>query len=151
MESSEANIRHRTARRHCDGLTRADLHRWTIDIDRGTASCDPDHSYRQLYERDTPLHVEPLVAEIVTLIASGSDDPRIKWLSGRDSVRVLVRDLITGQFKQTQQGRRKRFRTALAQQLHSKGWEIVSGKVDLFRRVKDATPAVANSASSPPR
>jgi hypothetical protein len=131
------------------GSTRADLHRWIIDIDRGVASCDPNHSYRQLYKRDAPLHLEPLVAEIVTNITSGSDDPRVKWFPGRDTVRVLVREFIQGQFKQTQAGRRKRFRNALAQRLQAGGWEIVSGKMDVFRRVETAAPAERNSEWSP--
>jgi hypothetical protein len=28
------------------GSTRAELHGWSIDIDRGTANCNPSHSYR---------------------------------------------------------------------------------------------------------
>lgn len=127
------------------GSTRADLHHWTIDVDRALASCDPNHSYRELYQRDASLHIEPLVTEIVASLTNRSDDPRIKWFPGREVVRVLVCEFIQGQFKQTQAGRRKRFRTALAEQLQAKGWEVVTGKTDVFRRVENALPAEKNS------
>jgi hypothetical protein len=100
------------------GSTRGELHRWTVDVRRGTADCSPC-GYRQLHDRDKPLHTGPLVAEIVALIASGSNDPRLKWSSDRRSVHVLVGDFITGEYKQTQTDRRKRFRTALERELQS--------------------------------
>ena len=91
--------------------------------------------YRQLYDRDKPLHIKPLVTEIVPLIASGRDDPKLKWFPNRSSVRVLVADFITGEYKQTQAGRRKRFRTALELELQSAGWKAVSGKRDVYQRI----------------
>jgi hypothetical protein len=115
------------------GSTRAELHRWIIDVDRRTADCNPDHSYRQVLERDSPLRVGPIVSEIVERILTGTEDSRLKWSKDRQSVRVLVREFIKGEFKQTQEGRRRRFRNDLDAALRARGWEEVSGKLDRYR------------------
>ena len=115
------------------GSTRAELHRWTIDVYKATADCNPSHSYRQLYKKDRPLRVGPLVDEIVMLIISGKDDQRLQWFPDRSKVRILVRDFIVGRYQQTEEGRQKRFRTALEKKLKAEGWEKVTMKRDVYR------------------
>src|SRR5262249_29182080 len=46
------------------GSTRAELHRWEIDVDRGSATCDPQAGRRQLRRQSPALNVEPLAEEI---------------------------------------------------------------------------------------
>jgi hypothetical protein len=116
------------------GSTRAELHDWEVDVEKGNAFCESSHRYRQLYDRDSPLHVEPLVTEIVEMILAGKDDPKLKWLRERLNVRVLVGTFISGRYKQTEQGRRRRFRQALEFKLKAEGWEKVLGKLDVYQR-----------------
>jgi hypothetical protein len=118
------------------GSTRAQLHRWTIDLNRVTASCDLSYSYRQLYSRDAPLRIEQLVSEVVEHIIAGHESDKLRWLSDRSVVRILVSKFITGRFKQTEQGRRQRFREALDRRLEAAGWTKVAGKLDVYRRAK---------------
>ena len=116
------------------GSTRAYLHRWVVDAESWTAECNPQHSYRQLEERDSPLRVGKIVDEILQLVASEKDDERLKWSADRSRVRVLVTSFITGRYQQTQSGRRRRFREALEKRLGEMGWSIVPGTRDLYQR-----------------
>jgi hypothetical protein len=116
------------------GSTRAQLHRWTIDLNRITASCDPSYSSRQLYSRDAPLRIEPLVSEVTEHIIGRHESEKLKWLSDGSTVRILVTKFINGQFQQTEQSRRQRFRKALDRRLQAAGWTKVVGKLDVYRR-----------------
>jgi hypothetical protein len=114
------------------GSTRAKLHRWTIDLNLAEASCDPSSRFRQLNPRDAQLRTEPLVSEVVEQIIAGRDSEKLKWLSDRSLVRILVSKFITGGFKQTEQGRRQRFREVLDRRLEAAGWTKV--QLDVYRR-----------------
>ena len=116
------------------GSTRGAIHRWTVDIESGLAKCDERHSYRQLVDRDSPLRVTPLVDEIATVICDGEDDARLKWAPDRRSVRVLVADFIDGWFKQTREGRRRRFRLALEERLKQESWQRLPNRRNLYQR-----------------
>ncbi len=118
------------------GSTRAQLQHWTIDADRGTAHCHGSHGYRQLHPRDAPLDVETVIGEVVGHIIEGSDDSKLEWLTDRSMVRVLVPEFVTGQYKRTMQGRRKRFRKVLEERLKAQGWVKVSGRFDVFQRTQ---------------
>ena len=115
------------------GSTRAALHRWTIDLSLVKASCDPS-SFRQLYDRDAPLRIEPLVSEVVEHIIAGHESAKLRWISDRSVVRILVSKFITGRFQQTEQSRRQRFRTWLDRSLQAAGWTKAPGKLDVYRR-----------------
>ena len=116
------------------GSTRAELQKWTLNVSTGAVDCDELNSYRQLAARDAPLRVGPLAEEIAKAICKSRDDPRLKWFPDRRSVRVLVGDFITGQFKQTEEGRRKRFRLALEERLKPAGWQRVPYRRGLYQR-----------------
>jgi hypothetical protein len=116
------------------GSSRAELHTWTVDLERGTASCDPRSGFRQLIPNDAPLKVEPIVEEIERLILNGQDDVRLFWSPDRSKVRVLVSEFISGKSEQTRQGRRKRFREALDKKLERSGWIRVPRKRDVYAR-----------------
>jgi len=117
------------------GSTRGAVHRWTVNIESGLAECDERHSYRQLVDRASPLRVKPLVDEIAEVIGKGKGDERLKWSPDRRSVRVLVADFIDGWFKQTREGRRRRFRDALEGRLTQDGWQRVARKRDVYEKI----------------
>jgi hypothetical protein len=116
------------------GSTRATFHHWTINVDDGSAVCNPNYGFRQVRRRDAPFHVAPLVTDIARLIVAGDSDPRLKWSHDRSEVRVLVSTFIGGPFQQTQQSRRKRFRVALEKALTSEGWVRLPDRRDVYRR-----------------
>lgn len=104
------------------GSSRAELHRWTVDVNEGTANCE-SIGYRQVYPRQRPLDVKPLAEEIAELIVRGMPDERLKW--GQDgSVQVLTGRIIpaTSACRQTIIGRRRRFRQELASLLKQQGY-----------------------------
>ena len=112
------------------GSTRADVHHWSVDVEKGTASW-AQGTHRQLYPMNPPLKVQPLAEEIAGLITEGIEDDRLRW---RDdgSVQVQTGKVIPGGWpipKETTQGRRKRFRKALEEILEPKGWDVVRPNV----------------------
>lgn len=99
---------------------------WTVDIANGTASLEPGES-RLVGARERPLRIEPLTEEVVKLVVSGKDDPRLKWHSA-SKVRVLISKILpkgpTAQ--KTLIGRRRRLARAIEESLSIHGWERVS-------------------------
>jgi len=72
--------------------------------------------------------VKPLADEVVELIGEGADDERLKWSADRTRVTVLTGKVIpSGGFRQTVEGRRKRFRQALIERMQQAGWREVQG------------------------
>lgn len=110
------------------GSTRAEIQRWAIDIDSGSAGF-VSAGYRQIIPRQSKVDVKPLAEEIAQLIRENRDNPSLSWSSDRSQVRVntgKVRELETNSaVKRTLEGRRKRFRNTLQQILESMGWEYV--------------------------
>src|SRR5262249_6630408 len=104
------------------GSTRAELHAWEINIERGTASCQICGS-RQLQPMQPKLDVGPLAHEVAELIINRRDDTRLKWQEdGSVLVRIgviLPKELLA---QQTIAGRRKRFRAKLDELLSDAGW-----------------------------
>jgi hypothetical protein len=74
------------------------------------------------------LDVKPLVAKVVSLAGSGADDSFLRWSADRTRVTVMTGSVIpaTG-YRQTIEGRRKRFREALREAMKSSGWREVAG------------------------
>jgi hypothetical protein len=106
------------------GGTRADLQHWTVNLDTLTASPEPA-GRRQLRPLVPRLKVEPLVAEIVELVAAGVEDDRLGWSTDRQTVRVRISKIIPADgFQQTVAGRRKRFRDKLTAAMAASGWSV---------------------------
>ena len=116
------------------GSSRASLQHWSLNLETGKATCNPNYSYRQLRPRDSPLKIEPLVEEVAGVITHGKEDDRLVWSGDRSTVRVLVSRFISGHSKQTRQGRRKSFRDALDEKLCAKGWTKVPHGRDRYGR-----------------
>lgn len=104
------------------GSSRAELHEWQIDVVERSASCAVV-GHRQLKPMAPRLDVTPFARDVAAVIRSGQPDPRLKWLSD-DEVRVLVGKIIPADsaVSQTLTGRRKRFWTALDEELTPQGW-----------------------------
>jgi len=116
------------------GSTRADLHRWSVDVDMKRAGCDPS-GYRQLKPMDKPFRAKEAAEEIIAAMEEGRDDPRLKWLKGRIEVRVtLSKSIPASRPKQTAQGRTKRLREELIRLAPAHGWKRVGNQGACFEK-----------------
>jgi hypothetical protein len=104
------------------GSTRAELQRWTIDLDSQTATCERT-GHRQSSPMAKRVDVEPIAEEIAEKIVNGQPDDRLRWL-GDGSVRVQMGKIFPDRsgFRPTVQGRRRRLRDALIERLNPMGW-----------------------------
>lgn len=107
------------------GSTRAELQTWSVDLDDGQAWVS-GVAVRQKVPMARRLDVAPLAAEISGLIREGVDDDRLRWSGDHRRVTVRIGDVIPNDgFKQTIEGRRRRFYTRLNYELASAGWTVV--------------------------
>jgi hypothetical protein len=72
--------------RTCLGSTRADLHRWKVNIIEKTALCEMV-GHRQLRPLAHRLSIQPIAEEVAAKIAQGQGDERLVW-HGPGIVRV---------------------------------------------------------------
>lgn len=110
------------------GSRRAERHRWTLDVDTRTASCERI-GHQQLSPMAPQLDVRPLAKQIARLILERRLDERVQWNSD-GSVRLCIGMIIPDSGpKQTVEGRRRRFRKALDNELAGSGWRPVRPNV----------------------
>jgi hypothetical protein len=111
------------------GSTRAELQRWSVDLDRWTATVD-QVGRRQLSPTASRVDVKPIAAEIAGLILGGVSDERLRWL-GDGRVRIEMGRIFPERsgFKQTVQGRRSRLRESLIESLGRMGWQHLGRNV----------------------
>jgi hypothetical protein len=104
------------------GSTRGELHRWSVNVESRTASCETGR-FRQLQPMAKRISAGLIAQEIAGLMLKGKDDARLKW-DGDDKVRVEMGHIFpTGSgFKRTIEGRRKRLRESLKAILAANGW-----------------------------
>jgi hypothetical protein len=104
------------------GSTRAELQRWTVDLDRKTATCD--HTVqRQSSPMAEKVDVGSMAEELAQKIVDGVADDRLRWLEdGRVRVEAARSFPAQSGYKQTVQGRRLRFRARLIERLRATGW-----------------------------
>jgi hypothetical protein len=122
------------------GSSRAELHEWRINLEKGTASCEQGR-YRQLRPTSKRLNIKPIVACICEAVQQGpeSDSPLaqkgiIVW-KGTDEVSIRHGDLISGNYQRTIESRRKRFRGELIGQMKPLGWDFVAvRRTMIFKR-----------------
>jgi hypothetical protein len=124
------------------GSSRAELHRWSVNLEEGTADC-VQRSYRQISPRAPRLDVRPIaerVCETVQL-GPGSDCDLVKngvidWKAD-DLVSVKQGMLIPGGgYQQTVAGRRRRFRKQLEERMRSIGWRLETVQRSMtFRKI----------------
>lgn len=128
------------------GSTRAELQRWTVDLDALTAHCARG-GHRQLKAMAPRLDLAPIVAEIAGLVRDGARDRRLKWEG--ETVTVLVgsiAELAAGSaVSRTLKGRRERFRDTLAPELATQGWRL-DAAASLRSRLRFVRPQQAPQA-----
>lgn len=78
--------------------------------------------------------MEPLVAEIMQLIETGADDPRLRWSPDRMTVRVVFSRLILdGEPRVDPPGRHARFGDAWRAAMVQHGW-VPTPQAGIFTR-----------------
>ena len=112
------------------GSSRADLHKWTLNLENKTAECKIS-GYRQLTPRQPNLNVKKIAEEIIPIIISKKLDERIKWYPD-GTVRILIGEIIPSYSasQPTVANRRKRFRKAMDELLGNLGWNKI--KINLY-------------------
>lgn len=109
------------------GSTRAELEHWDVDLDARTAVPSERVGYRQLHPAAARLDVKPLAEDVFRSMRERREDERLKWVDD-GSVRVVIAKVVPDAgFRQTVDGRRKRFRNALEELVVQAGGERVSG------------------------
>jgi hypothetical protein len=114
------------------GSTRAEVHKWIINLNLGTASCNPA-GHRQLVPLAPRLDVKPIAARVCDAVQQGpaSNCELVKqevvvW-NGGDCALIKHSALIPNDgYLQTITGRRRRFRNELINMMKTLGWELVS-------------------------
>ena len=122
--------------RTVNASSRADLHRWTVDVEKGEASWNPA-GHRQLTPMAKRFKAAPVAEEIVRLILEGVDcDPRLEWIS-RSEVHVDIANIVPdGGSNQTTAERRKLFRKECEDRLKAQGWNMI--KCNRYRKSAEA-------------
>lgn len=117
------------------GSSRASLHRWEVNTEQPEARIVKT-SVRQLSPKAQVMDIEKKANEIATLILNGVDDRRVTWLEDRQRVQVNIGEVIPETNPQTTQGRRKRFRVALASLMSEANWtrKDVGNKIGFQRQ-----------------
>ena len=110
------------------GSTRAELQRWKLNLTTRTAQGLPQ-GYRQLRPVSPKLDVKSIAADVCEAVRQGSKSNSdlvrkgvVVW-KGDDEVWIYHGKLISGGFKQTVGGRRKRFREELTNMMEPLGWK----------------------------
>jgi hypothetical protein len=107
----------------------ADLHKWTINLEEGSAWCDERFGRRVVGKRSKPMKMEPIAEEVKELIISGNTkNEKLEWKSDK-KVKVRIAEIIPETVKETTTARRKRFRRALEEKLTPNGWKMTTYNV----------------------
>ena len=107
--------------RTVQGSTRGEIQHWTLDLGAKTASGEI-RGYRQLEPRAKSLDVRPFAREVAQKILQHTEDPRLRWLPD-SGVPVLIGNVVPAVgFNRTVEGRRKRFKSTLEEELQRSGW-----------------------------
>ena len=85
---------------------------------------------RQINPLQPKLNINPIAEEIAELIINFEEDARLKWNSDR-SVQILIGKILPAEnmIKQTNEARRKRFRTKVEQLLIDAHWAKIRTNV----------------------
>jgi hypothetical protein len=134
------------------GSSRAELQRWTLDLEDLTASCSRG-GHRQLRSMQARLDVAPVAAEVAALVERGAKDPRLKW--DGETVTVIVSSIAElkpgSAVSRTLKGRRERFRDKLLPAMAALGygldtWTSTRGRLRFLRR----PPEPGSAEPTPP-
>lgn len=109
------------------GSTRAELQKWSVDLERLTASI-VETRWRALRPAAERLDVKPLAEDLARVIIEGRSDNRFT-IQRDGAVRINIGVIVPETNAQTTQSRRKRFREHLAACLARHGWRPVRPNV----------------------
>ncbi|MDX5327519.1 MAG: hypothetical protein LPK06_01845 [Marinobacter sp.] len=103
-----------------NGSSRAELHRWEVDVERWQASI-LSKGRRQLTKQDKRYNPAPDVEAICTAVRSRANADGLVY---RDdgSVKVIVKDIVEARNNQTLAARRRRFRELLQNRMSEIGY-----------------------------
>ena len=122
------------------GSTRAELHRWQVNLDEMTANCSMagQRTVGPTSKAVRQNELQLVAQEIADLVRQAVTDPRLIWKDS-DTVHVVIEQIIptTSGFARTVQGRQKRLRQALEEVLGKDGWQHAGRNV--FKRSKETT------------
>ena len=132
----------------CWAVPRAEVQHWEVDPRAATARVVRS-THRQLYPMATRLDVRPLATEVAALILAGANDDRLKWSADRATVKVQIGRIIPADSaaRQTVTGRRRRFRSALDDELAGR-WAGSSWKYRAARQ--SVSPPVGDGQRAAP-
>lgn len=120
------------------GSTRAELQRWTANLDTGEVRCSAD-GYRQLRERAAVFKHDQVASELLSSVAMGRGGEGINFLSP-SRVEVTLKAFLPPGAKETMNGRRRRLKQAIIQQAKRIGWSSEKGvRLRLTRDSTDQT------------
>ena len=75
------------------GSTRAEMHRWEVNVDKLTATCHRD-GHRQLEPMSSKFMAGPCADQIVETILAGAGHPGLKWLEPGSKVQITLSKII---------------------------------------------------------
>jgi hypothetical protein len=109
------------------GSSRGEIQQWTLNLDALTVGVS-NVSHRQLVPRRKRLDINSIAARIAATIREGADEQWLEWSSDRSEVRVLSTHFINPDRapKDTLDGRRRRLKRALCDELAKIGWAPMS-------------------------
>lgn len=105
------------------GSSRGEIQEWALDLDTLTAQVS-NVSHRQLVPRRKRLDINSIAVRVAATIQEGADELWLEWSGDRSEVRVLSSHFINPDraSKDTLDGRRKRLKRALCDELAKIGW-----------------------------
>lgn len=126
-----------------NGSTRADLHCWEVDVEKGKARI-ARQTYRQLERSAARLDCAALARDIVAVIEAGNKHEGLIWADGMQSVTIKIGVLIPETIQATTTARRSRFRNALIHLMAEHGWGFLpKGNVMRFAHPKSTAKKTA--------
>lgn len=140
------------------GSSRAELQHWMLNIETRTATiAQHNKRFRQIGGRSSSFTTEDaitLAEKLVTLVATGADDARIKWRDGKNQVEFLMRNIppCDSGFKETLSKRRKRLRAALKDAMDQIGWILKEGSTSnmYVRKPTPSSSPMLSERTTPP-
>lgn len=104
----------------------AEIQTWTVNPGRATADLAAERK-RRIRPMQPAVDCDALAEELVGLVLGCADDDRLQWTGDRRRVRIRTTDALPAAAKQTTEGRLKRLRKSLKEQLSPHGWRCGPG------------------------
>ncbi len=103
------------------GSTRAALHHWEVNLEKGTATIAKTGS-RQLQKQDLRMDTKVLARETADRILNGENHFSLKWSGDRSNVVLAIGEIIPETNAKTTSDRRKRYKQQLDSIMSECGW-----------------------------